>query len=140
MIATNNLASCEVGREEEMAASAIIIGMPGPLRDGLHALVESMPQVDSVQVASDVSALLTQGPDLGPVLVLLDAGEPGERVWRTVRRAKARWPQARTVVLVNTVKQQQEAEDAGADTVLLQGLPAGRLIAAIVRLLPQRVM
>jgi hypothetical protein len=46
---------------------------------------------------------------------------------------------ARCIFLANDVQQHQEAEAAGADAVLLEGFPAGRLVAAIVRLLPQPV-
>ena len=123
-----------------MPTPAVIIAPPGPLRDGLHALVNAMPQVGSVWVTGDVCAAPALGQDSGPLLVLLDGDQPGEKVWRTVRRAKSRWPRARIIVLVGSVKQQQEAEGAGGDTVLLQGVPAGRVVAAIVRLLPQPVM
>ncbi|MGD9029405.1 MAG: hypothetical protein PVG25_06300 [Anaerolineae bacterium] len=122
-----------------MGASALIIARPEPLRDGLHALVGTMPQIGSVNVVSDVHTALKA--DIGcPALLLLDAGSTASDTWLTVRRAKARWPRARTIVLVSNVQQQAEAEAAGADTVLLEGFPAGRLVAAIVRLLPQPVM
>jgi DNA-binding response OmpR family regulator len=98
-----------------------------------------MPQIGSVNVVSDVHTALKA--DIGcPALLLLDAGSTASDTWLTVRRAKARWPRARTIVLVSNVQQQAEAEAAGADTVLLEGFPAGRLVAAIVRLLPQPVM
>lgn len=123
-----------------MPASAVVIAPPGPLRDGLHALVGAMPQIGRVWAAGDVCAVPVLGPDPGPVLVVLDGDQPGEKVGRMVRSARVRWPQAQTIVLVGTGKQQREAELAGADRVLFQGLPAGRLIAAIVKVLPQPVM
>lgn len=123
-----------------MPASAVIIAPPGPLRDGLHALVGAMPQIDRVWAVGDVSAVPVTGSDPGPTLVVLDGDQAGEKVRRMVRRARVRWPQARTIVLVGTAAQHQEAELAGADGVLFQGLPAGRLVAAIVKLLPQPVM
>jgi DNA-binding NarL/FixJ family response regulator len=123
-----------------MAASALIIARPEPLRDGLHALVGTMPQIGSVNVVSDVHSALTADLDPGPALVLLDSGLTVDSVWLTVRRAKSRWPRARTIILVSDVQRQQEAEAAGADVVLLEGFPAGRLVAAIVKLLAQPVM
>lgn len=123
-----------------MAASAVIIAPPGPLRDGLHALMRALPQVSRVWAAGDVCAVPLPGPDPEPVLVVLDGDQPGENVGWMVRRARGRWAQASMIVLVGTAKQQQEAEVAGADSVLFQGLPARRLIAVIVRLLPQPVM
>jgi len=123
-----------------MAASAVVIAPPGPLRDGLHALIGAMPQVGRVWAAGDVCAVPVLGTNTEPVLVVLDGDQPGEKVGWMVRRARGRWAQASIIVLVGTAKQQQEAEVAGADSVLFQGLPAGRLIAIIVRLLPQPVM
>jgi len=118
-----------------MRASALILAQPGPLRDGLRALVGTMPQIGTVNVAHDIQSALATDLGPSPALVLVDGDQ--DPVWLTVRRAKARWPQARTIVLVSSVQQQGEAEAAGADVVLLQGFQAGRLVAAIVKLLPQ---
>jgi len=123
-----------------MGSAALIIAAPGPLQDGLYALVGTMPQIGAVSVASDAHSALTVDLNPTPALVLLDSGMTVDDLWLTVRGAKARWPRARTIVLVSNVQQQAEAEATGADTVLLEGLPAGRLVAAIVRLLPQPVM
>jgi DNA-binding NarL/FixJ family response regulator len=99
-----------------------------------------MPQIGAVSVASNARSALTADLDPTPALVLLDSGMTVDDVWLTLRGAKARWPLARTIVLVSDVQQQAEAEAAGADMVLLEGFPAGRLVAAILRLLPQPAM
>lgn len=123
-----------------MSASALIIAAPGPLRESLYALVSTMPQVGTVDVMSDLHAGSGAGASLSPALVLLDGCRIETQPWLSVRRARNRWPHARIIVLVNSVQQQVEADAAGADAVLLQGLPAGRLVAAIVKLLPQPVV
>jgi hypothetical protein len=128
---------CDARKDADMRDTALIVAPPGPLRDGLHALVGSMPQIGTVRVVSDVEGALVCDLEIGPRLVVLDGNLGPDRAWHLVRRAKRKWPRARTIALVATVRQQQEAEAAGADAVLLQGLPAGRLVAAIVRLLPQ---
>jgi DNA-binding NarL/FixJ family response regulator len=99
-----------------------------------------MPQIAAVNVVSDVHSALRAELDPCPALVLLETGLTDDDVWLTVRRAKARWPRARTIILVSDFQQQAEAEAAGADVVLLEGFPAGRLTAAIVKLLPQPVV
>jgi DNA-binding NarL/FixJ family response regulator len=109
------------------------------MRDGLHALVTAMPQIETVRDADEVTSALTMASAPSPELVLMESTPGGKDVWITVRRVKARWPLARCICLVNDVNQRQEAESAGADVVLLEGFPAGRLVAAIVRLLPQPV-
>jgi DNA-binding NarL/FixJ family response regulator len=100
-----------------------------------------MPQLDAVYEADDLTSALKATSDLQPALVMLDllARRNGEDAWLTVRRVKAKWPQARCIFLANDVQQQREAEAAGADVVLLQGFPAPRLVAAMVKLLPHPV-
>lgn len=122
-----------------MGTSALIVARPGPMRDGLHALVTAMPQIDAVKEADDISSALELAFAGWPALVLMESTPSGKDVWITVRRVKARWPMARCIVLASNVQQHQEAEAAGADVVLLQGFPAGRLVTAIVGLLPQPV-
>jgi DNA-binding NarL/FixJ family response regulator len=118
-------------------ALALIVVKPGPLRDGLQALLIAMPQVDAVEQMCDVSSALEAALERPPALVLLDSGLAGSGIRPTLRQAKARWPQARSIFLADSVQQQCEAETVGADAVLLKGTPPERLVATIVRLLSQ---
>jgi DNA-binding NarL/FixJ family response regulator len=116
--------------------SALITARPGPLREGLQALMIAMPQIGTVHEADDVRSAMQMGLEYQPVLVLLDADLAGGETWLAVRRARARWPQSRCVFLANDVQEQQAAEAAGADAALLKGFPAARLVAVLVSLLP----
>jgi DNA-binding NarL/FixJ family response regulator len=98
-----------------------------------------MPQIDAVQEVDDIASALNLAFECAPALVVMESSPASKDVWATARRAKTQWPAARCIFLVNDVQQRQEAEAAGADVVLLQGFPAGRLVAAVVRLLPQPV-
>jgi DNA-binding NarL/FixJ family response regulator len=109
------------------------------MRDGLHALVTAMPQIDAVLAADDIASALTMPFQGLPALVLMESTPKSRDVWLAMRRVKARWPKTRCIFLAGDVQQHQEAEAAGADVVLLQGFPAGRLVAAIVGLLPQPI-
>lgn len=124
----------------ETIASALIVAKPGPLRDGLRALLTAMPQIGAVDMASDLPSALRTVFEHSPALVLLDSDLTNGKVWLTVRRAKAKWPRAWCIFLANDLQQHQEAEAAGADAVLLKGFPAARLVAMIVRLLPKPVV
>jgi DNA-binding response OmpR family regulator len=120
--------------------SALIVAKPGPLRDSLQALMAAMmPQIEAAYEVNDLASALEMTFACCPTLVLLDCGLNGGDGWMTVRRAKAKWPQARCVFLANDVQQHQEAEAAGADAVLLKGFPAAGLVATIVGLLPRQV-
>ena len=121
---------------EKPLTIALIVVRPGPLRDSLQTLMNSMPQIRIVAESRDVSALLQLGAQLPPDLVLMEASLPGNEVCAAVYQIKAKWARTRTVVLVENARQQQEALAAGADAVLYQGFPAARLIAVVEELLP----
>ena len=114
---------------------ALIATRPGPLQNGLVALMTTMPQVNAVIVAEEAASALRMIADHLPSLVLLEMALPGEGTGTVLKQIKATWPLTRCIVLANDVRQQQEAEAAGADIVLLKGFPAAKLIAAIERLL-----
>jgi DNA-binding NarL/FixJ family response regulator len=116
---------------------ALIVARPGPLRNGLQALMTTMPQIEILAETADPSALLRMGAGNQPDVVLLDASLPEDQVWSALGRIKAEQSQTRSIVLVEDSQQQQKAQAAGADVVLIQGTPAGQLIAAIEGILSQ---
>ena len=122
----------------ESGASALIMAQPGPLRDGLRALLIAMPEINAVEEIGDLPSALKMALGRAPALIVLDSGLAGSDIWRAVRQAKARWPQSQCIFLADTVEQQVEAEAAGADAILLKGVPPAKLIATVVRLLPHR--
>jgi DNA-binding NarL/FixJ family response regulator len=114
----------------------LIIAEPGPLRDGLQALVGALPRVRPVE-RDDVESALRNGHLEGEIaLVLLDAGQLGDGVGVALRSMKSKWPQARYIALADDVRQHHSALMAGVDIVLLKGFRPSRLAATIVRLLP----
>jgi DNA-binding NarL/FixJ family response regulator len=116
---------------------ALVVARPGPLRNGLQAVMTTMPQIEILAETTDPSTLLRMGDEIQPDIVLLDADLPEEQVWAAVRRIKEEWSQTRSIVLVKDSQQQQRAQAAGADVVLIKGHPAARLIAIIEGLLSQ---
>ena len=115
--------------------SALIVAKPGPLRDGIQALMIAIPQIEAVYETSDLSSALDMVFDRCSALVLLDSGLYRGEIRPSVRRVKAQWPEARCIFLADDVQQQREGESAGADAALLKGLPATQLVAAVVGLL-----
>lgn len=118
----------------ENGATVLIVARPGPLRDGVQALVSAMSQVEAVCEADDLSAALPE-VDGCPDLVLLACEVRKGAVGSMVGQARARWPEARCITLVGSVEQQQEAESAGADAVALNGLPPQKLLKKIAGML-----
>ncbi len=72
-----------------------------------------------------------------PQLVMLDVNLLGSETRPLLALVKAIAPRTRTVVLVDTIAQQQALPATSADMVLLKGHPAADLLASIERLLVQ---
>ena len=118
-------------------ASVLIVARPGPLGDGLRLLMAAIPWVEIVGQAGDAASALQMVVEQRPALVLLDASVPGTKDWTILRRIKAEWPRSRCVILADDIRQ-QSATAAGADVVLLKGLPATKLVEAIEGLVSEQ--
>jgi DNA-binding NarL/FixJ family response regulator len=114
---------------------ALLVVKPGPLRDALRTLIDTIPQIATVQEAQDRSSAMDMVAEYSPDLVLLDAGLPNGGAWLTVKQIKDGWPQSRCVVMTDTCQQVSAAKAAGADILLLKGLPPAKLVEIIERLL-----
>lgn len=119
--------------------SALIAARPGPLQEGLQALLKTLPQIDRVDQVYDLAAAYRAITGGHPDLVLLDTGLADRAAFSLVRDVKTAGRQSHCLlVLVDTVRQQEEAESAGADIALPQGCSAAKLIAAIEDLARRR--
>ena len=125
------------GKNEKMPQKRVlIVAEPGPLRDGLQALVGAVPRVRPVE-HDDVESALRNGKRRGEVaLVLLDVSLVGDGVEAALLSMKGKWPQARYIALADDARQHHSAAMAGADTVVMKGFRPSRLVEIIVRLLP----
>lgn len=119
----------------EDSVAVLIVAKPGPLRDGIQALVSTMPQVETIREIDDSPLTLMADFDGFPDLVLLSCRADGGLVRSMVEQVKARWPRSRCITLAGSVEQQQEAELAGADAVVLNGLSPQKLLKTIAGML-----
>ena len=90
-----------------------------------------MPQIGIVHEASDLLQALDCRFDCHPSVVLVDGDLAYGEIYPAVRQVKVAWPEAACVFMIDDVHQQEEAEAAGADLVLLKGFPAAGLTALI---------
>jgi DNA-binding NarL/FixJ family response regulator len=116
---------------------ALIVAKPGPLRNSLFSLMTTLPQVNLVAECRDMASLLQMGSQIQPDLVLMESSQPGNHLQQTIRTIKREWPATRTMILVDDVCQQQEAQQAGADEVLFKGFRAASLMGLVEDLLSQ---
>jgi len=113
----------------------LIVAPPGPLRHGLRALLRSIPNVQIVGVVAHNKRALQAVSEGRAALVLLDSALPGEGFVPLLQQLKAKWPDVQCVVLTDNDEQRRQAQAAEADAVLLKGIPAARLSAAVESLL-----
>ena len=113
----------------------LLVAKPGTFRDSLGVMLKALPQVVTVNLASDVASALQILETRSPILVVLDLGLPGAQSWAVLRHIKCRWPHVRCVALADTVKHMQQARAYGTGEVFIKGYPAAKLSAVIERLL-----
>jgi DNA-binding NarL/FixJ family response regulator len=119
------------------SALVLIAAPPDSLRYSLQALLTSLPSIDLVQSVEDTRSMLDVLTDAQPKLVVLDVNLLDSETRPLLALIKAIAPRTRTVVLVDTIEQQQALRSTSADVVLLKGYPAAELFASIEQLLIQ---
>jgi len=119
------------------SALALIAAPPDSLRYSLQALLARLSSIDSVQIVEDTRSMLAMMTVEQPQLVALDIDLLGSETRPMLALIKGIAPRARTVVLVDTVEQQQDLQTTSVDLALLKGYPAAELFGSIERLLVQ---
>ena len=112
----------------------LIVSPPGDLQIGLQALLTTHLDIDVLVVGEATSALkiITRN---NPVVVILDENIPGNIIAQLVANIKTNWLEIQCVVLVNDDQRCQEIIAAGADLIVMKGLPGAKLVAEIKSLL-----
>ena len=113
---------------------ALLVARPGPLKDGLRALLTAIPQIDTVGQVRDLSAAPVVAAEFQPRLVIVDGGWPRLDLAALLREIQAVAPGTRSIVLAQDVPQQAAAQAAGADAVLLIGSFADELAYTVEQL------
>jgi DNA-binding NarL/FixJ family response regulator len=115
---------------------ALVIAQPGQLRDSLQTLLTAIPRIDTVIGVNDCFTVLAMDMARHPAVMLTDFDLPLDKTPPSLLTLRANWPRMRWIALVDTEQQYQAARQIGADVVLLKGVLATRLLAAIEALLP----
>ena len=105
---------------------ALVISGTGDLQNGLLALVTTVPAISTVLVAESVNSALRMIESHHPGLIILDMSLP--KVDQAIHEVKTQWPQIHLIVLVDDQSQQVLAEESGADSVLIKGFHAQKLV------------
>ena len=114
--------------------SVLILAKPGRIRDGLEALLRTIPQVKIVCQVKNSSTALEMVTELGPDLILLVTDLFDDEVRQFLQHLKDE-PGTQCLVLTDTALKLEQAEAAGADEVLLTGFTTRELFESVARLL-----
>jgi DNA-binding NarL/FixJ family response regulator len=121
------------GKSRDIAV--VVVAKPGRVRDGLGVLLKTIPHLTLTGYADDGTAGLQMVTTLRPEVVLLDVNLPDSQVWTLLPQIKRVCPETHCIVLVDLMKQQQQAELSGADAVLLKGFATSEIFVTIKNLL-----
>lgn len=109
----------------------LLAAKPGSLRDGLDALLDSIPKVNLVAHANDMDAARSFFQHHPTQLMILDM-KPGDgSMLAIVSELKAHNPQSQVMILIHEEEDRVAAEVAGADMVLVTGTRASKLKEAV---------
>jgi len=117
----------------------LIVVRPGPLREGVEALLTSVPQIEIVDKLECTSRAVQIAKEQTINILLLEAGLPMNGASRLVAFCRRERPGVRCLVLADTMDQAREARAFGADAVFLKGFPADRFVMTVERLLSDYV-
>ena len=120
---------------EENRALVLIVVRPGPLRDGVEALMATVPRTEIVGKVESASSALRLVFRCHPDLLLLDASLPGGESWNVLTHCRKEHPGLRCIVFANDAEQVRKGRIAGADAVFLHGYPAEEIVGTVERLL-----
>ncbi len=113
----------------------LLVVDPGPLCEGLRAIMAAMPGVEHLGEVNDPDLALAMVLEKQPSLVVLDGNFGSGTACGLVKQIKGLDGTTRCLVLVEDAAQQREALAAGADSAPLKGYRAEQLFTSLEGLL-----
>jgi DNA-binding NarL/FixJ family response regulator len=107
---------------------------PGPIRDGLDALLYATPGVTLVAHANDTNAVILFCQQHPTKLIILEVRSGDRDFLVKVPEMKTLCPQGQLVALIHDEGDREPAEESGADVVLTSGVRATKLKETITEI------
>jgi DNA-binding NarL/FixJ family response regulator len=109
---------------------------PEPMLSAFSVLIDSMPNQSLLASADNTDELRTilgeKKPDVILVYLVHESGSNDEKTaYEIIAQIKTSWPDALCVSIVKYASQLEKAKEVGADSALVDGVNAERLLAAI---------
>lgn len=107
--------------------TALLVSVPGIIREATTIMLDSIPQVGRVEFASGALSAIEHLRNGNSYLLVIDANLPAEEAGSLVRWSKQHRPDIRCVVLVKSMADLEQTRAAGADAVFLRSSSARQL-------------
>ena len=120
-------------RVREMAT--LIVAYPGPLWDGVEALLASVPRVGVIGKVESIEGAMRKAAAHRVDMLLVDGSFPEEGIRRLLGRCATTGGGVRTIVFANTARQARRVRRLSVDAVFTTGRPAGQLVSVVEDLL-----
>ncbi len=117
-----------------MAASVLIIGPAGRLRDGLRTILHTFPGIGEIAAADDFKSGHEQAAKNHPSIVIIDADDSLEDECVLLKQLLSGHDHAPCLLIANTIRQAARARRVGADAILLRGFSTNTLYLTLVDL------
>lgn len=114
----------------------LVVSNSGSLQNGILALLTTIPQIRPVLADEELNTALRLVDCHQPILAILDLSIPEAK--EVIRQIKESCPPIHMIVIVDDVRGQKDAEELGADRVLLKGFPAQKLVDIVEKLVDQQ--
>jgi DNA-binding NarL/FixJ family response regulator len=118
-----------------IARSILIVSTRQSLQEGLEALLASIPEVGNLEHAHSAEQAMSIIENETPDLIVLDLEGFGEKVLGLLATRQKENPNSKSLVLVESLRQQTHVQVAGADVALVKGYPAHELVDTVQALL-----
>lgn len=109
----------------------LIVDDSAHAREGLRALLATLPEVEVIGEAFNGQEALRCIPNAHPDVVLMDVQMPVMDGLEATRQIKQRWPDITIIMLTIYGARQRAALEAGADVFVIKGGDTERLVAAL---------
>jgi DNA-binding NarL/FixJ family response regulator len=115
--------------------TVLIVSTRISLQEGLGALLASIPEIVILEQARSSEQATVIIGNQSPDMVVLDVEGLGEEVFELLAMLQKVHPNTKSLVLVESMRQQTQAQVAGGDVALIKGYPARELIETVQALL-----
>lgn len=116
---------------------ALLVALPGELREGLRSLLLASSGIAAVTTADNLRAAIERDEKDCPHLIVVDlTGNDAGRL-SELADLKIKCPQSKYLALAECAAQAARAETAGADIAVLQGYRAAELSATVSKMLEE---